>query len=71
MQCIIIIQVIASDFLIQTSAYITDDFVASEDGSENDFKVGVGSSMRFVRGYKEEGGGVTALFEVLFCMGRI
>lgn len=56
--CIIILQVIASGFSIQTSAYITDDFVVSEDGSEITFKVGVGSSMGYVRGYKDEGGGV-------------
>ena len=56
--CIIIFQIIASGFSIQTSAYITDDFVVSEDGSEITFKVGVGSSMGYVRGYKDEGGGV-------------
>ncbi len=55
---IIIFYLIASGFSIQTSAYITDDFVVSEDGSEIAFKVGVGSSMGYVRGYKDEGGGV-------------
>ena len=55
--CIILL-FIASGFAIQTSAYITDDFVVSEDGSEITFKVGVGSSMGYVRGYKDEGGGV-------------
>ena len=56
--CIIIFQVIASGFSIQTSAYIADDFIVSEDGGEITFKVGVGSSMGYVRGYKDEGGGV-------------
>lgn len=56
--CFIVVFVIASGFSIQTSAYITDDFVVSEDGSELTFKVGVGSSMGYVRAYKDEGGGV-------------
>ena len=56
--CIIIFWLIASGFSIQTSAYITDDFVVTEDGSEIAFKVGVGSSMGYVRDYKDEGGGV-------------
>ncbi|MGN0358904.1 MAG: hypothetical protein ACI4E0_14030 [Blautia sp.] len=56
--CIIIFYIIASGFSIQTGAYITDDFVVSESGSEITFKVGVGSSMGYVRGYKDEGGGV-------------
>lgn len=56
--CIAIFYLIASGFSIQTSAYITDDFVVSEDGSEMTFKVGIGSSMGYVRGYKDEGGGV-------------
>ena len=56
--CIIIFQIIASGFSIQTSAYIADDFIVSEDGGEITFKVGVGSSMGYVRGYKDEGGGV-------------
>lgn len=56
--CIIILMVIASGFSIQTSAYITDDFVVSEDQSKITFKVGVGSSMGYVRAYKDEGGGV-------------
>ena len=56
--CIPILWGIASGFSIQTSAYITDDFVVSEDGSKITFKVGVGSSMGYVRDYKDEGGGV-------------
>ena len=56
--CIIIFYLIASGLSIQTSVYITDDFVVSEDGSEIIFKVGIGSSMGYARGYKDEGGGV-------------
>ncbi|MGN0412041.1 MAG: hypothetical protein ACI4FV_03310 [Lachnospiraceae bacterium] len=56
--CITIFLIIASGFSIQTSTFITDDFVVSEDGSEIAFKVGVASSMGYVRGYKDEGGGV-------------
>lgn len=56
--CILVFMIIASGFSVQTSAYITDDFVVSEDGSEITFKVGVASSMGYVRGYKDEGGGV-------------
>ena len=56
--CIIMFQIIVSGFSIQTSAYIADDFVVSEDGSEITFKVGVGSSMGYVRCYKDAGGGV-------------
>lgn len=43
--CVTVLWVIVSGFSIQTSAYITDDFVVSEDGSKITFKVGVGSSM--------------------------
>ena len=50
--------IIISGFSIRTSAYITDDFVVSEDGSMITFKVDVGSSMGYVRGYKDDGGGV-------------
>lgn len=56
--CIVILGMTALGFTVQTSVYITDDFVVSEDGSEITFKVGVASSMGFVRGYKDEGGGV-------------
>lgn len=48
---------ICTGFSYETSAYIYD-FVVSEDGSEIEFSVGVGSSMGFVRGFKDEGGGV-------------
>ena len=56
--CIFILWVIVSGLSIQTSAYVTDDFVVSEDGSKITFKVDVGASMGYVRGYKDEGGGV-------------
>lgn len=49
---------IATGFSVQTSAYITDDFTVAEDGSEITFHTGVGSSMGFIRGYKDEGGGI-------------
>ena len=55
---LVFLWIIASGFSIQTNTYITDDFVVSEDGSMITFKVGVGSSMGYVRGYKDEGGGV-------------
>ena len=56
--CIVFLGAVALGFTIQTSAYITDEFAVSEDGSKITFKVGVGSSMGYVRGYKDEGGGV-------------
>ncbi|NCB28165.1 MAG: hypothetical protein EOM63_00125 [Clostridia bacterium] len=49
---------VATGFSVQTSAYITDDFTVAEDGSEITFHTGVGSSMGFIRGYKDEGGGI-------------
>ena len=55
---LVFLWIIASGFSIQTNTYITDDFAVSEDGSMITFKVGVGSSMGYVRGYKDEGGGV-------------
>lgn len=54
----LILWMIISGFSVETSAYITDDFSISEDGSEIKFTVGVGSSMGYIRGYKDEGGGV-------------
>ena len=53
--CLVFLWIIASGFSIQTNTYITDDFAVSEDGSMITFKVGVGSSMGYVRGYKDEG----------------
>ena len=55
---LVFLWIIASGFSIQTNTYITDDFVVSEDGSMITFKVDVGSSMGYVRGYKDDGGGV-------------
>ena len=55
---LVFLWIIALGFSIPTHTYITDDFVVSEDGSMITFKVGVGSSMGYVRGYKDEGGGV-------------
>lgn len=48
--------IIALGFTVQTTAYISDDFSVSEDGSELTFKVNVGSPMGFVRGYTDKGG---------------
>ena len=56
--CLVFLWIIASGFSIQTNTYITDDFVVSEDGSMITFKVDVGSSLGYVRGYKDDGGGV-------------
>ena len=47
-----------SGFTVNTGVYITDDFALSDDGGELTFKVGVGSSMGYVRACKDEGGGV-------------
>ena len=49
---------IISGYSYQTSAYITDQFVVSEDGKELKFTIAVGSPMGYVRGFKDEGGGL-------------
>ena len=49
---------IISGYSYQTSAYITDQFVVSEDRKELKFTIAVGSPMGYVRGFKDEGGGV-------------
>ena len=49
---------IISGYSYQTSSYITDQFVVSEDGKELKFTIAVGSPMGYVRGFKDEGGGV-------------
>ena len=49
---------IISGYSYQTSAYITDHFVVSEDGKELKFTIAVGSPMGYVRGFKDEGGSV-------------
>lgn len=55
--CAALIYTAASGFSVETSAYITDDITVSDDGSEITFTAGVGSSMGFIRGYKDESGG--------------
>lgn len=54
---IIVLWMVVSGFTIQSNAYITEDFTVSDDGSEIRFAVNVWSSMGYVRGYKDEGGG--------------
>ena len=49
---------IISGYSYQSSAYITDQFVVSEDGKELKFTIAVGSPMGYVRGFKDEGGSV-------------
>ena len=56
--CIVAVWMIGSGFTVQTSVYITDDFIVSEEEDEITFTVGIGSAMGFVRDYKDEGGGV-------------
>lgn len=58
MLCVAVAWIIGSGFTVNTSVYITDDFVVSDDGNEMTFTVGIRSSMGYVRGYKDEGGGV-------------
>lgn len=47
-----------SGFSVNTGVFITDDFTVSDDGGELTFRVSVGSSMGYVRDYKDEGSGV-------------
>lgn len=47
---------ICTGYSYETSAYISE-FSVSEDGGEIEFSVGVGSSMGYVRGFKDIGGG--------------
>ncbi len=44
-------------FTVQTAAYM-DNFSVSEDGSELTFRVGIASSMGYIRAFRDEGGGV-------------
>ncbi len=53
---ILLICIWSSGYSYEPSAYIAD-FCLSEDGNEMIFTVGVGSSMGYVRGFKDEGGG--------------
>ena len=55
---LIFVWMIISGYSYQTSAYITDQFVVSEDGKELKFTIAVGSPMGYVRGFKDEGSGV-------------
>lgn len=48
---------IGSGFTTNNSVYLTDDFSVSEDGSTLTFTVGLASSMGYVRGYTDGGGG--------------
>ena len=56
--CAAAIYMIATGFAVNTSVYITDDFTVSDDGGRITFTACVGSSMGYIRGYKDEGGGV-------------
>lgn len=47
---------ICSGYFYQSSAYISD-FYVSENGEEMTFSVEVGSSIGYIRGYKDDGGG--------------
>lgn len=44
---------IGTGFMVKTSVFI-QDFSVSEDGSELTFTIGIGNSMGFVRGYRDE-----------------
>lgn len=48
---------IGTGYTYETSAYISE-YTVSEDGSEIRFTVDVGSSLGYVRGFKDEGGGI-------------
>ena len=58
MLCAAVVWTIGSGFTVNTSVYITDDFVVSDNGKEITLTVGMGTSMGYVRSYKDEGGGV-------------
>ena len=60
---VIIIILIVAVFLISTgfrerTDVVLGDYTVSEDGTEITFTAGVSSSMGYIRGYKDEGGGV-------------
>lgn len=44
---------IGTGFMVKTSVYI-QDYSVSEDGSELTFTIGIGDSMGFVRGYRDD-----------------
>ena len=56
--CAVLVWFLITGFRPETSAFITDDFEVSADGKELSFSVGVGSSMGYVRAFRDEGGGV-------------
>lgn len=47
---------IGTGFMVKTSVFI-QEFSVSEDGSELTFMIGIGNSMGFVRGYRDEADG--------------
>lgn len=49
--------IVGTGFFQRTDVYL-GDYSVSEDGKELTFNASVASSMGFVRGYKDEGGGV-------------
>lgn len=60
---VVIVLIIVTAFLISTgfrerTDVVLVDYTVSEDGTEITFVVGVSSSMGYIRGYKDEGGGV-------------
>lgn len=52
--CVVLAWFIGSGFMAQTSAYIADGYTVSRDGCEITFRVGVGSSMGYVRGFRDD-----------------
>ena len=60
------IWMLGTGFSYDTSAFI-GKYSVSEDGSIMTFEAGVGSSMGFVRGYKDEGGGVKPHYLKFYC----
>ena len=60
---LIVVVAISASYLIGTGYIINGgvylgEYNVSEDGTEITFNAGVASSMGFIRGYKDEGGGV-------------
>lgn len=54
---IIVIFFVGTGFIKRTDVFLAD-FYVSEDGKEITLKTGISSSMGYVRGFKDEGGGV-------------
>ena len=60
---LIVVIAVSASYLIGTGYIINGgiylgEYNVSEDGKEITFNAGVASSMGFIRGYKDEGGGV-------------